>query len=433
MPLPMSLKSRREYLVRIKPRYLKASKEEKSIMLDEYSKVTGLVRKYIIQILSAKVSDKDKQNHVRKKRKSIYGVSVVIKLKKLWQLMDYPCGLRMKPMMAEWIRKLKSFGEITLSEEVENKLLKISAPTIDRKLVKARKEEHRKIFSTTKPGTLLKNQIPIRTSSWEETQIGFCELDTVAHCGSSMAGLFAFTLNLVDILTGWDESETVLGKGEKGIVSALKNIEQRLPFPLRGIDPDNGGEFINYSMIEYCAENKTSFTRGRPYKKNDNAHIEQKNWTHIRKIFGYSRIEDEEIIKKMNELNRNEIRLYKNFFQANVKLIGSSDFPVGKPPKPVSAPTSTLPRMKDKKTYVGGRDSVSTIMISEFLSPSPSHACPSVYGIRGRVGVGGDTVANRLTHKKVGRTYKVNKVTTGTIKRGHLQIDLNAREISWQE
>ena len=321
MPLPMSLKSRREYLVRIKPRYLKASKEEKSIMLDEYSKVTGLVRKYIIQILSAKVSDKDKQNHVRKKRKSIYGVSVVIKLKKLWQLMDYPCGLRMKPMMAEWIRKLKSFGEITLSEEVENKLLKISAPTIDRKLVKARKEEHRKIFSTTKPGTLLKNQIPIRTSSWEETQIGFCELDTVAHCGSSMAGLFAFTLNLVDILTGWDESETVLGKGEKGIVSALKNIEQRLPFPLRGIDPDNGGEFINYSMIEYCAENKTSFTRGRPYKKNDNAHIEQKNWTHIRKIFGYSRIEDEEIIKKMNELNRNEIRLYKNFFQANVKLI----------------------------------------------------------------------------------------------------------------
>lgn len=317
----MSLKSRREYLVQIKPRYLKASKEEKSIMLDEYTKVTGLVRKYIIQILSAKVSDKDKKNHVRKRRKATYDVFVVIKLKKLWQLMDYPCGLRMKPMMAEWIRKLKSFGEITLSEEVENKLLKISASTIDRKLVKARVEEHRKTFSTTKPGTLLKNQIPIRTSSWEETKIGFCELDTVAHCGSSTAGLFAYTLNLTDILTGWDESETVLGKGEKGIVSALKNIRQRLPFPLLGIDPDNGGEFINYSMIEYCAENKTGFTRGRPYKKNDNAHIEQKNWTHVRKVFGYSRIEDEEIIKKMNELNRNEIRLYKNFFQANVKLV----------------------------------------------------------------------------------------------------------------
>jgi len=321
MPPFMSLKSRREYLVRIKPRYLKVSREEKSIMLDEYSKVTGLVRKYIIQILSAKVSEEDKKNHIRKKRKPVYDVFVIIKLKKLWQLMDYPCGLRMKSMMREWIRKLKSFGEIILSEEVENKLLKISSSTIDRKLVKAKTEEHRKTFSTTKPGTLLKNQIPIRTSSWEETQIGFCELDTVAHCGSSMAGLFAFTLNITDILTGWDEEETVLGKGEKGIVSALKNIKQRLPFPLQGIDPDNGGEFINYSMIEYCLENKTSFTRGRPYKKNDNAHIEQKNWTHVRKIFGYSRIEDEEIIKKMNELNRNEIRLYKNFFQANVKLV----------------------------------------------------------------------------------------------------------------
>ena len=316
----MSIKSRQEYLARIRPRYLKASKEKKSVILNEYCEATGLVRKYVIRILSAKVSDKDKKDHVRKKRKPVYDTFVVIKLKELWKLMDYPCGLRMKPMLSEWIRKLKSFGEIILSEEVENKLLKISASTIDRKLVKARTEEHRKTFSTTKPGSLLKSQIPIRTSSWEETQIGFCELDTVAHCGSSTAGLFAYTLNLVDILTGWDESETVLGKGEKGIVSALKNIEQRLPFPLRGIDPDNGGEFINYSMIEYCAENKTGFTRGRPYKKNDNAHIEQKNWTHVRKTFGYSRIEDEEIIKKMNELNRNEIRLYKNFFQANVKL-----------------------------------------------------------------------------------------------------------------
>jgi hypothetical protein len=317
----MSIKSRREYLGRIKPRYLKASKEEKSIILDEYCLATGLARKYVIRILSAKVSEKDKVNHVRKKREPVYDTSVVVKLKELWRLMDYPCGLRMKSMMVEWLNKLKSFGEIILPEEMENKLIQISASTIDRRLVKARVEEHRKTFSTTKPGTLLKKQIPIRTSSWEESKIGNCELDTVAHCGDSASGLFAFTLNLIDILTGWDESETVLGKGEKGIVSALENIKKRLPFPLTAIDPDNGGEFINHHMVRFCLENKIGFTRGRPYKKNDNAHIEQKNWTHVRKVFGYSRIENEEIIMKMNELNRKEIRLYKNFFQANVKLI----------------------------------------------------------------------------------------------------------------
>jgi len=316
----MSIKSRREYLKRIKPRYLQASKEGKSLILNEFCSSTGLVRKYAISILSAKFSLKDKINHVRRKRKPTYDLSVVIKLKEIWRIMDYPCGSRMTVMLPEWIRKLTDFGEVIMSEEVKEKLLQISASTIDRKLLKTKTEEHRKLFSTTKPGTLLKNQIPIRTSSWEEKQIGSCELDTVAHCGDSASGLFAFTLNIVDVLTGWDESETVLGKGEKGIVLALENIRKRLPFPLAAIDPDNGGEFINYSMIEYCAENRINFTRGRPYKKNDNAHIEQKNWTHVRKVFGYSRIEDEKIIEKMNGLNRNEIRLYKNFFQANVKL-----------------------------------------------------------------------------------------------------------------
>lgn len=321
MRLLMSLKSRREYLERIKPRYLKALREGKSSILNEYCSTTGLCRKYVIRILSAKVSIEDRRDHVRKKRKPTYDISVVIKLKEIWRVMDYPCSSRMKAMMSEWIRKLKSFGEIILSEEMEEKLLKISASTIDRKLLKTKTEEHRKLFSTTKPGTLLKNQIPIRTSSWEEKQIGNCELDTVAHCGDAASGIFAFTLNIVDILTGWDESETVLGKGESGIVLALENIRKRLPFPLISIDPDNGGEFINYSMVKYCAENRINFTRGRPYKKNDNAHIEQKNWTHVRKIFGFSRIEDEKIIKKMNELNRKEVRLYKNYFQANVKLV----------------------------------------------------------------------------------------------------------------
>jgi hypothetical protein len=251
----------------------------------------------------------------------VYDKRFVVVLKKIWEIMDYPCGARLKPILPEMVEKLVTFKELSLSEEMKKKLLCVSRSTIDEKLKRSRTEIRRRIQGTTKPGSLLKSQIPIRTSSWEESHPGFCELDTVAHCGDSAAGEFANTLDITDILTGWTEQEVCIGKAQKRIVSGLDLVRERFPFPLRGIDPDNGSEFINWQLYEYCMASKIEFTRGRPYKKNDNAHIEQKNWTHVRQVYGYDRIEEQKIVDLMNNLNRNELRLYKNFFQPTMKLI----------------------------------------------------------------------------------------------------------------
>ena len=317
----MSLKSRREYLLRIKPKYLKAALEKKSGMLDDCCEVTGLNRKHAIVCLSAKTDLVFKRVRQRKARKPMYDNDAVCALKKVWEILDYPCGERLAPMLSEIVPKLRKLKELFVSDEIADKLMKIGHATIDEKMRRFRAEAKRRVQSTTKPGSLLKSQIPIRTSSWDEKKAGMVELDTVAHCGDSAAGVFANTLNLTDILTGWSEQETVMGKAEKHIVAALDRIGKRLPFPLIGIDPDNGSEFINWNLYRYCVERTIEFTRGRPYKKNDNAHIEQKNWTHVRKVFGYARIEDEEIVELMNDLNRNELRLYKNFFQPTMKLV----------------------------------------------------------------------------------------------------------------
>src|SRR3989339_2000753 len=317
----MSLPSRREYLKQLKSRYLKASTDKKTLLLDECCKMTGLNRKYAIVCLSAKTDLQYKSTRQRKTRKEIYDKRFVVVLKKIWEIMDYPCGARLKPILFEMVEKLIAFKELTISDEMKQKFINVSRSTIDEKLKRSRVEIRRRIQGTTKPGSLLKSQIPIRTSSWEESHPGFCELDTVAHCGASAAGEFANTLNVTDILTTWTEQEAFLGKAQSRIVSGLNLIEGRMPFPLRGIDPDNRSEFINWQLYRYCMQRQIEFTRGRPYKKNDNAHIEQKNWTHVRQVYGYERIEDQVIVDMMNDLNRNELRLYKNFFQPTIKLI----------------------------------------------------------------------------------------------------------------
>lgn len=317
----MSLPSRREYLKRLKPRYLKASVEKKTALLDECCKMTGLNRKYVIVSMSAATDLEYKSTRQRKARKEIYDKRFVVVIKKIWEIMDYPCGARLKPVLSEMVEKLVAFKELTVSQEMQHKLMNVSRSTIDEKLKRSRVQIRRRIQGTTKPGSLLKNQIPIRTSSWEESRPGFCELDTVAHCGDSATGEFANTLDVTDILTGWTEQEVFLGKAEKRVKVGLSSIKERLPFSLLGIDPDNGSEFINWQMYRFCVEAHVKFTRGRPYKKNDNAHIEQKNWTHVRQVYGYDRIEEQEIVDLMNDLNRNELRLYKNFFQPTIKLI----------------------------------------------------------------------------------------------------------------
>lgn len=293
----------------------------KTTLLDECCEMIGLNRKYVIVALSAATDLEYKSTRQRKARTEVYDKRFVVVLKKIWEIMDYPCGARLKPVLSEMVEKLVAFKELSVSEEMRHKLMNVSRSTIDAKLKRSRVEIRRRIQGTTKPGSLLKSQIPIRTSSWEEKRPGFCELDTVAHCGESAAGEFANTLDVTDILTGWTEQEVFLGKAQKRVITGLSSIKERMPFPLLGIDPDNGSEFINWQMYQFCMEAHVEFTRGRPYKKNDNAHIEQKNWTHVRQVYGYDRIEEQEIVDLMNDLNRNELRLYKNFFQPTIKLI----------------------------------------------------------------------------------------------------------------
>ncbi|HTW96685.1 MAG TPA: transposase [Candidatus Methylomirabilis sp.] len=315
----MSLPARREYLKREKARYLKAAKPEKSIMLSEFCQNTGYNKKYAIRILAAGHSYKDKC--LNRKIHYTYTKEDIYYLKQIWEVMDYSCGQRLAPQLPEVIAKLIQFKELKIPETAAEKLKRISSSTIDERLKNYRSELRRTINSTTKPGSLIKKQIPIRTSSWDEQRIGCCELDTVAHAGDNAAGEFIVSLDLTDILTGWTETEAVLGKAQSRIIAGLENIKDRLPFPLLAIDPDNGSEFINWQLWQYCLDRSIEFTRGRPYAKNDNAHIEQKNWTQVRKVFGYGRRETAAELEIMNDLYRNEIRLYKNFFMASVKLI----------------------------------------------------------------------------------------------------------------
>lgn len=317
----MSLHARQEYLQKVKNRYLKASDAKKGAMLDEYCANTKLNRKYVIRCLSPRMSLQRKITKARKARSCTYTNRETYYVKKIWEILDYPCGQRMQPLLEEMMDVLQRAKELTVPDDVKKKLQKMSASTIDVKLKPYKASIRRRFNGTTKPGSLLKKQIPIRTSSWEETRAGYGELDTVAHCGDSAKGEFVNSLNLTDLFTGWTEGVAVMGKAEKRIREGLDEIKHRLPFPLRGIDPDNGSEFINWQLFHYCEYESIAFTRGRPYHKNDNAHIEQKNWTHVRKVFGYERYETNAELAVMNVLYRNELRWYKNFFQPTMKLI----------------------------------------------------------------------------------------------------------------
>lgn len=303
----------------LRERYLKAGKKEKTGLLDEYVENTGHNRKYVIQTLN---SQKVWGNLAkpRKPRKKKYGQEIDAPLILLWRIFDFPCGQRLKPCIETEIERLRSFGEINISDPLADQLKKISSATIDRRLKIPRKGEHNRRFCTTRPGSLLKAKIPIRLTEWDTSKIGFLETDLVAHCGASVFGEYGNTVSLTEIATGWWEGEAIMGKGQRATLAALKLMRQRTPFAWQGLDADNGSEFINYFLWGYCQGEQMEFTRSRANKKNDNAYVEQKNWTHVRKIFGYFRYDTPRELAIINDLYRNELRLYKNFFQPIMKL-----------------------------------------------------------------------------------------------------------------
>lgn len=313
----MSHRSKRELLEAVWPRYLKASKKEKTQIADEFVSATGYHRKYALRVLKHGPSIKSVK---RKGRTAIYQGEVVKVLEQIWEICGRICSRRLHPFLPEMVKVLERHGELEIADETKALLLQMSRATIDRCLQSARFEKRRGL-STTKPGSLLKQQIAVRTfADWDDAQPGFMEIDLVAHCGGSVAGQFLNTLTCTDVSTGWTECLALLYRSQEQVYQALKIMRQRLPFDLLGIDSDNGAEFINDLIYSYCKQEKITFTRSRPYKKNDQAYVEQKNWSIVRRTVGYDRWESEEeqlLLQSVYEI----LRLYTNFFQPVLKLM----------------------------------------------------------------------------------------------------------------
>lgn len=316
----MSLKSKRELLEVVRPRYLKASKLEKQKMLDEFTSATGYHRKHAIRVLKNQVQVQKHLKGKNKTYKTIYGGEVVQALEQIWEIYGHLCSKRLQPFLPEAIRALERCHEIELSKDTKELLLKISSSSIDRCLRSVRSQSPHGL-STTKPGSLLKNLIPVRTfTEWDEEQPGFMEIDLVAHCGNTTEGQYLNTLTCTDLSTGWTDVTALPHRSQEAVSDAIHAMRQRLPFPLLGIDSDNGSEFINELLYRYCLDEKITFTRSRPYRKNDQAHVEQKNWSVVRHTVGYDRWETEQEFALLQTIY-SDLRLYINFFQPSLKLI----------------------------------------------------------------------------------------------------------------
>jgi len=314
----------------VTPRFQAAGIKEKEVILDEFVEATGYNRCYAAYLLRnhgkkvrvGKVTIiGDVTKRLKRESRKIYDQLVLDALKQIWMIMDCICGKRLVGILKELIPILELHGEIVLPSETRAKLLKISAATIDRLLTEEKNRVAGRGRSRTKPGTLLKNQIPIRTfSEWNEARPGFVEIDLVAHDGGSSSGEYAQTLDVTDVCTGWTEVRAVRNKAQVWVFEALVQIRQQLPFELRGIDSDNGSEFINAHLVRYCEENHITFTRTRSYRKNDNCFVEQKNYSVVRRAVGYLRHDSQEELKVLNELYE-YLGLYTNYFQPVMKLV----------------------------------------------------------------------------------------------------------------
>ena len=305
----------REYLGRMRERYAQAARPAKGRLLDEVCEVTGYHRKAVIRLLRRP----ERSGRRRRGGPPVrYGPVVVGTLRRIWAAAGYPWSLRLQALLPTWLPW--ACRRWRIPREVVEQLRRMSPRQMDRCLRPFKRELRKRQYGRTKPGTLLKYQIPLRTDRWDVQVPGFTEIDLVAHSGDCADGEFLHSLNVTDIHTTWVETRAVMGKSQHHVQEGLEYLRQALPFRLRGIDSDNGSEFINHHLRRYCTRQDIQFTRGRPYKKDDNAHIEQKNWTHVRKLLGYVRYDSESARTAINELYE-ELRLLQNLFLPSVKLV----------------------------------------------------------------------------------------------------------------
>jgi len=315
----MTIQSKRELLDVARGRYLKADRTSKGRILDELVANTGYHRKYAIQLLNHPPKARPPSRH--RHRRSKYTGAVVAALERVWRVANGICGKRLVPVLPHYVRALEKHGEMHVDVATRTLLLQLSPATADRLLRRIRRTERPHGVSTTKPGTLLKQAIPVRTfAQWDDARPGFVEVDLVAHCGDSTRGEYLNTLNLVDVKTRWTEFLPLINRSQAATTAAIDACRVRLPYPLRGLDSDNGAEFINQDLKRYCERDQITFTRCRPYHKNDQAYVEQKNWTAIRQFVGYDRYEGLAAYHALEALYE-PLRLYLNFFQPTMVLL----------------------------------------------------------------------------------------------------------------
>jgi len=313
-----------EYMKTVHERYRQVqNRKAKGVILDEFAKTYGCHRKHALRLLNAPPPPEHRPP--RAKRGSDYSRGrLPVIIRQIWQASDHLCGQRLKPAIIEWLPEIQQ--EFRVSPQEERLLLSIGSATIDRMLSPLKSRLKRRIYGNTKPGALLKHHIPIKTDCWDVDRPGFTEVDLVSHSGACALGDFGYTLDVVDVMSGWVERRCVLGKSEINVQRAIDDVRQELPFDLLGIDSDNGSEFINDHLYRYCQGDPlvgrapVQFTRSRPYKKDDNAHVEQKNWTHVRRLLGYGRYDTQAVIDAINDLYCHELRWFQNFFQPSMRL-----------------------------------------------------------------------------------------------------------------
>jgi hypothetical protein len=314
----MNLKEKYAYLAVLKAQYRKVSKKDKGRIIDELIKNIGYHRKYAAYVLRKKV-DLRRKRFSKRVRISPY-TCIIDPLKELWLVSNYCCPERLQPFIPELLKVLENKGEIKVSARQKALLLRVSRATVGKLLSPVRKQLFGKGKSTTKPGTLLKHQIPVRTfADWNNLKPGFLEIDLVALCGETLIGEYVNILDTVDICVCWSEIQGFMGKSQYYATLALDEIKKRLPFKILGIDSDNDAPFINAHLLKYSEANQITFTRCRPYHKNDQAHIEQKNYSVVRKYLGYKRYDNQKQLKIINQIC-NLISLYHNYFQPVMKL-----------------------------------------------------------------------------------------------------------------
>jgi len=314
----MSKQTRNEVMSKLRRRYQNAGREHKKKLIDQAVALLGYHRKAAIRALGAERIAPQAGGVIGRPREYDQ-IELRPVLRAIWSAANYPCGRRLVGMMGDWVASYEAY-EKSVSSSVREQLLAASARTLDRLLRPLRIQARRP--SLTRPGSLLRQQIPIRGSVWEENKPGWLEVDTVALCGGSAAGDYVWMLDAVDYATTWVSTRAMWNRGQEGTLAALTDLEQALPFPLLGLDSDNGGEFLNYHVLAWLQKRPRPvfMTRSRPYKKDDNAHIEQKNWTHVRHWFGYERHDNYEVVERLNAVARGPLHQMLNFFHANLKL-----------------------------------------------------------------------------------------------------------------